>query len=984
VGSHIDEIIIRLGYSGSPFLLHRHRFNDLTTLSVQTAKVLNELSPYAAYMVDGNPFIMFFDEDESATQEQQKARNRKIWNAQVPVVLFCGTGSVSIYNGYTIEQQNSLLTQIVNPLPIDSIGESSPFSYWDITSRNFWEMHSEKYSGQKLNDALLENLKDLTEKLKKSHHLKSEMATKLILRVIFIRYLIDRGVDLDYPGFTSDVVASRASLLGVLKNKAHLYALFAYLKGKFNGNLFDLSGDVDDQLISESVLAELADFLSGKIVTRSGQICIYDMYDFNIIPVELISNIYEILLGAETRTKDNAFYTPHYLVDYILDSVVNDHIRDHGACKVLDPACGSGIFLVESYRRMVEQKLVEESFTDDDQFLRETLAQNIYGIDLNEEAIDVAIFSLYLAVLDYKNPKTLQYFQLPPLKGRNLLRCDFFDEVSLDKLQSDSRKSPFDFIIGNPPWGNDLGLHTQYCTRHGYKKYMYRNDTCRAFIMRSKDFCSPNTQCCFVLKSTILYLQKQPSVKFRREYLLKEFEIARVLELSSVREGIFKGASAPAMIISYKLSGEKASEHYIEYTSMKPNIFFNLFNIVVVEKTDFKYVPQSLLRQYDWAWKTIVYGFSHDIFTALALKKLPTIQQIVDQESELISGTGVQCNDGDQKDASSFIGNPLLESKNAIDHFEINLSNLTVFSKDKIHRPRRSELFQAPYCLLTHGLDMDDYTMRAVYSERDFVFTESILAIKGSFEERPILLNMTGLLNSKVYSYFNLMLGSRLGIEREERKVKEVLDFPYVFDDSIASLVETIQQKKSVSGEFIVSEDASSEIEELNRLIFAAFNLADDAFVDYALRIQIPQLAGKDVQEVYRNASEQDFKEYGRHFYDHFSTIYAKSQRYVQIRVYPKVARYYSAFEVIITDFRPSDWIQFVYDCSDTEKALLARLSTHQVNGQFYHLKDVLYFEENSFYIIKPWHYKNWHPAIAQLDLLDTADRILTGNGGNE
>lgn len=982
MGSHIDTIINSLGYSGSPFLLYKQRFNDLATLSIQTAKVLNELSPYAAYMIDNSPFIMFFD-DESATLEQQRARNRKIWNAQIPVVFFCGTNSISIHNGYTIEQQNSHLTEIIKPLSVDSLNEDSPFSYWDITSRNFWETHSDRYKGKKLNDALLDNLKNLTGKLKKDHHLKSEMATRLVLRVIFIRYLIDRGVALDYSGFDSDVSVSRKVLLDTVKNKQKLYALFAHLKGKFNGNLFDLSGDADDLLITENVLSEVADFLSGKIVTKSGQICIYDMYDFNIIPVELISNIYEILLGAETRNKDNAFYTPHYLVDYILDNTIYDHIKNYGVCKVLDPACGSGIFLVESYRRMVEQKLIKEPFTDDDQFLQETLAQNIFGIDLNEEAIDVAIFSLYLAVLDYKNPKTLQYFQLPPLKGKNLLNCDFFNESEINRTEIVSQTAPFDFILGNPPWGKGTALQSSYCQK--YKKYMQNsNDTCRAFILRSKDFCRENTKCCFILKSTMLYLRNDASKRFRG-YLLNNLEISRVIELSSVREHIFKGAVAPAIIFSYKFSNTSVLEHYIQYISMKPNIFFCLFNIVVVEKTDIKYVQQCLLKQYDWAWKTIVYGFADDIYTISALKasdSFQTVQQAIERE-KLSSGTGVKYNDG-KMDASHLLNRPLLDSRKSIAHFSLGLQNFETFSKKMIDRTRSPLLFEAPYCLLAHGLDMDDYTMRSVYAEKDFIFTESIFAIKGSFEQKAFLLNATGLLNSKLYSYFNLMLGSRLGIEREERKVKEVLKFPYIYDETIVSLVDSIQQKKEISGDFIVAEDISNEIEELNRLIFSAFNLVDNIFVDYALRIQIPQLARKNDEEVYRDVQEQDFKVYGKRIYDHFSMIFAKAQKHIHIKVYPKVARYYSAFEVSVTDFKPHDWIDFIYDCVDTEKILLTKLFAHQVNGQFYHLKDVLYFEESSFCIIKPRHYKNWHPAIAQLDLMEAAGRILSRNGGEE
>ena len=100
------------------------------------------------------------------------------------------------------------------------------------------------------------------------------------------------------------------------------------------------------------MFALLSDFLSGRISLGSGQLSLFSMYDFNIIPVELISNIYEILLGKEARDKDNAFYTPNYLAEYVLDKTTLKSLLQNKHYKILDPACGSGVFLVNSFRRI--------------------------------------------------------------------------------------------------------------------------------------------------------------------------------------------------------------------------------------------------------------------------------------------------------------------------------------------------------------------------------------------------------------------------------------------------------------------------------------------------------------------------------------------------------------------------------------------------------------------------------------------------------
>ena len=121
-----------------------------------------------------------------------------------------------------------------------------------------------------------------------------------------------------------------------MRNKDSIYTLFEYLKSKFNGNLFELDDEIECPELTQDVFNLLADFLSGTISMEDGQLSLFAMYDFNIIPVELISNIYEILLGREARDKDNSFYTPNYLVEYILDKTTLGFLKEHLEYTILD------------------------------------------------------------------------------------------------------------------------------------------------------------------------------------------------------------------------------------------------------------------------------------------------------------------------------------------------------------------------------------------------------------------------------------------------------------------------------------------------------------------------------------------------------------------------------------------------------------------------------------------------------------------------
>lgn len=183
----------------------------------------------------------------------------------------------------------------------------------------------EKSMGKKnLNEFLVENLRYITQRLKDEY--KISFANKLMLRVLFIRYLIDRGVNIGYMGLNNDINHSQEIFLNIIQDKDKYVELIKYLKDKFNGNLFEINEQKERSEITEASLSMLHDFLTAKEEMKTGQLCLFPFYDFNIIPIELISNIYEILLGKEKQDKDKAFYTPEYLVDYIINRTVGKYL----------------------------------------------------------------------------------------------------------------------------------------------------------------------------------------------------------------------------------------------------------------------------------------------------------------------------------------------------------------------------------------------------------------------------------------------------------------------------------------------------------------------------------------------------------------------------------------------------------------------------------------------------------------------------------
>ncbi|MBN2531991.1 MAG: N-6 DNA methylase, partial [Spirochaetales bacterium] len=139
-------------------------------------------------------------------------------------------------------------------------------------------------------------------------------------------------------------------------------------------------------------------------------------YRFDIVPLELISSIYEEFYQSSAEEplnktgQDGAYYTPPVLVEFVLSRVLTSEILQQSP-RVLDPACGSGIFLVEAFRRIIrhawQRKWLKENSGLTFNEIKNILKEQISGMEVNEEASKVAAFSLYLSMLHFLDPPAI-------------------------------------------------------------------------------------------------------------------------------------------------------------------------------------------------------------------------------------------------------------------------------------------------------------------------------------------------------------------------------------------------------------------------------------------------------------------------------------------------------------------------------------------------------------------------------------------------
>ncbi len=328
----------------------------------------------------------------------------------------------------------------------------------------------------------------------------------LLNRILFLRVIEERRIE-NYDPLETAFNKWKKEELGPLM--AYLIEVFERLAPKYNGAIFD-KHYVDQLIIDDKPLYD----------------CIYNLYypqtpyQFNEMPIEVIGNAYEQYLSSllkikgndvdlvekpevdKTRKSGGVYYTPKYIVDYIVEQTVGKLVEGKtpaqvSKLRILDPACGSGSFLIGAFERL--QKYYVDYYTANPKknkgYLREDyegkpkldilvkkkiLEENIYGVDIDSQAVDITEFSLYVKMMEgEENLPMFAETYLPELKenikcGNSLISWDILDmdilpaapverQAELERIKPfDWRKEfpeifangGFDVVIGNPPWGS--------------------------------------------------------------------------------------------------------------------------------------------------------------------------------------------------------------------------------------------------------------------------------------------------------------------------------------------------------------------------------------------------------------------------------------------------------------------------------------------------------------------------------------------------
>ena len=476
--------------------------------------------------------------------------------------------------------------------------------------------------------------------------LEPRIAHSLIERAILVRYLEDREILIDEY---FDAIASRHSqvlnsriasqsvpdfgrlslFIEFLSNKSLTYALFDQLADDFNGDLFVTSAEERESVTTEQ-LQLLMDLLQGN--TGAGQQPLFLWaYDFSVIPTDLISNMYELFYREEvSEEKSSTYYTPPALVEFVLADVLDEKTLDLEPT-VCDPACGSGIFLVDAYRRIVRHEMQREGRPLPSDRLRELLMNRVSGCDIDEAAIRLAAFSLYVAFLSYQSPQDIQRAgPLPRLIHGDgpdsgvaplVVRDAFLPRKGEYSSHNDAYLNPaeelpwpahgFDVVVGNPPWTEIRGVPTtrpeEWAQR--LKRVIGDRNPSQLFLWRALDLLKDDGVAALLIGAKAMLNTRTTSRLFREQWL-QQVKIDHIVNFSQVRTDFFAASVAPFMLIRFRQADLKGNEMVVYETARQ--VPPGRRGSAALARLDRQLVPQAALLARDYLWKTYSAGSFRD------------------------------------------------------------------------------------------------------------------------------------------------------------------------------------------------------------------------------------------------------------------------------------------------------------------------------------------------------------------------------------
>ncbi|MEM6319745.1 MAG: N-6 DNA methylase [Bacteroidota bacterium] len=995
--SIIDELDFTLGTVNVPASTY------LSALKQHYLRQIKDFNLDVVYFSGEFPSVYFKKIDDFANRDSQQeilTIHKKIWNqGKVPFLYVESNTEVKVYNCYEkpvqAEQQDRSIQDLeLYQTALEDLSElKTVFDKVAIETGRFWQ-HS-KIAKRVKNEArveqeLIKNLKKTRKRLEAT--LPVSIIHNLLLRSLFILYLEDRGAT--DAAFYQRITGLRdcTSYFDILEDRTATYRLFAELEERFNGNLSPVSTD-ETPLVTTTHLQYIKACFWAEIRKQDGQLRLFKdwrLFNFEIIPIQLISEIYEEFLGAqdpEGKAKAGAFYTPHPLAEFVLNEVLPYPSAKNNRynIKTLDPTCGSGIFLVETLNRLLDRWEVaypekQLDFTTICQIVKD----NIFGIEINPEAIKVAAFSVYLAMLNRLNPKTLwQNKQFPYLindpvqeeekQGHNLFLTSSLTKSPIEEIE---------LVVGNPPFSRG-GLEKEeqnYLDERGYARELVLAFLDRVTVL------APKAKYGLISGSKPLLFNNGTKYHTFRKFLFQENYVEKVFNFSILRKvtkkeggrNLFASATSPVSVIFYTKEIPEQSSKKLTYCAPKTAIKNRIIDGIAIDPTDVKYLPREECEKPDTKiWKIAMWGSERDYKLISRFKSVKPLKSII-KEKGWNNGGGFEISSRKKynSDLKTF---PHLGTR-SIERYYTPQELSTSIDDEYFHRFGNLFTYKAPHLLIKEGQKNKRFC--ASFIDYDCTFKKTIHAFQ---TENANDLKITGaFLNSLFASYLMFLLTSDWGIERERIIPKDILALPYLPSTFSPQVLKKILKNydeiiNSIKSSYLNKERELNSLEQkIESIIWSALNLSqtDKILIQDLLDYTLDAFQNKQKSIAYRPTNNNDRKLYAEYL---CKTINKFSDYDKELSVWASIFESNPRIPLSVTivsfnQTKPADAIVTLPEKGIGQLLKAMEKHSYQAHAEsIYYRRFFRYYADDKIYIIKSNEKRFWSRSMA----INDADEII-------
>ena len=784
------------------------------------------------FFIENNPLIIFSRCDDNLLSKVKAFNNA--WCLARPRFLFLSVpGELTVYDlakEPIVEKDKNnwgKLTPLETLTHIEKVAvQLHKYNKNNLESGLLFEEKQFGDINNRADKALIRDLKIVRSELvaKGLNGNKLKFTHALIGRSIFIRYLEDRGIlTEDYfiniarqKAGWKDILCNPLNRTGldftdhlnfyprILSDKNFTYALFNKLAKDFNGDMFP---DIEEEetIVKQTHLDCIQDLLYGDVGIQK-KLFFYS-YRFNIIPLDLISSIYEEFyhIPASKKIKrskarqDGAFYTPTVLAEFMLSRILTTKVLKKKP-RIMDPACGSGVFLVEAFRRIIRYEWMNKKQPLSFNEIKSILKDQISGIEVNTEAANITAFSLYVSMLNYLSPPAIVQQikmgnKLPNIIAshnnsindyHSILPLNAFDLISIESNEKWKEKFGHecaDIVVGNPPWGSTSTkaareerdrerIVIDWCK----KKELPIGDRERsqAFIWRAMDLLKKDGAAGMLVSAGVLFKHGSLSRSFRTQWL-RNACIEEVFNFIHVRKIFFKEAISPFLGIFFNKSSP--NDVPIFYWSAKQTKLINKTQAILFSKHDLRILhDQDATKSH--TWKINFWGSKADYDFIQLLSNKESLASYVNR---IESGQGLVPSPA--KYSTKKIAKYKLLPASVFSRYDGFPSSSFEEVNKLVYRLGNEKVYFGKRLLVQRGIDESCEEAKGLiiarYVTKPFCFTNSINGIKLKKPEDWKYKTILGILWSSFARYYFFLTSSNWGLWHHEIHLDdELLQLP--------------------------------------------------------------------------------------------------------------------------------------------------------------------------------------------------------------